>query len=52
LEGAPGREVEVPDDLVHAHETGDVAALRRLLLDVVGPVFLDALRPSQYSHAQ
>lgn len=44
LEGASGREVDVPDDLVHPHETGNVAAFRRLLLDMVRPVFLNALQ--------
>ena len=44
LEGASGRELDVPDDLVHAQETGDVAAFLRLLLDVFGPVFSNALR--------
>ena len=44
LEGASRREVDVPDDFVHPHETGDVAAFRRLLLDMVGPVLLDALQ--------
>ena len=44
LEGASGRELDVPYDLVHPYETGNVATFRRLLLDVVGPVFLNALR--------
>ena len=44
LEGASGRELDVPDDLVHPQETGNVATFLRLLLDVFGPVFLDALR--------
>lgn len=44
LEGAAGREVNVPDDLVHPQKAGDVAALRRLLLDVIRPVLLNALQ--------
>lgn len=44
LEGASGRELDVPDDLVHPQDTGNVATFRRLLLDVFGPVFLNALR--------
>ena len=43
LEGPSWRDVDAPDDLVDPYETGDVAALRRLLPYVVGPVFLDAL---------
>jgi len=35
--------VDASDDLVDSYETGDVAALRRLLPYVIGPVFLDAL---------
>ena len=27
-EGVPGREVDVPDNLVHSYETGEVATLR------------------------
>ena len=44
LEGAARRKVDVPDDLVHPHEAGDIAALRRLLLDVIRPVLLNALQ--------
>lgn len=44
LEGASGRELDVPDDLVHPQDAGNVATFRRLLLDVFGPVFLNALR--------
>ena len=44
LEGASGRELDVPDDLVHPQETGDVATFLRLLLNVFGPVFSNALR--------
>jgi hypothetical protein len=43
LEGPSWRDVDAPYDLVNSYETGNVAALRRLLEYVFGPVFLDAL---------
>lgn len=43
LEGASGGEMDVADDLVHAHTTRDVAALRRLLADLLGPALAFAL---------
>lgn len=47
LEGPSRRNMDTPDDLVDSHETSNVAALRRLLPYVFGPVFLNALfRPS------
>ena len=42
-ERAAGREVDVADDLVHAHLTRDVAALARLVAQLVCPAFLDTL---------
>jgi hypothetical protein len=48
LEGPPWRDMDAPDDLVDSHETSNVAAFRRLLPYMFGPVFLNALfRPSQ-----
>ena len=43
LEGPSWRDVDAPDDLVDSHKTCNVAALRRLIPYVFGPVFLDAL---------
>lgn len=42
-ERAAGREVDVADHLVHAHAPRDVAALVRLLLQLVRPALLDTL---------
>lgn len=50
LEGSSRRDMDTPDDLIDSHETSDVAALRRLLPYVFGPVFLNALfRPPSQS---
>lgn len=42
-ERAPRREVDVADDFVHAHAAVNVAALARLLLELLGPALVDAL---------
>lgn len=42
-ERATGGEVNVANDLVHAHTTSDVASLSRLLLELLGPALLHAL---------
>ena len=44
LSGALGRrEMNVAYDLVYSHETSNIATFRCLLLDMIGPVFLNAL---------
>lgn len=42
-ERATGGEVNVANDLVHAHTTSDVASLGRLLFELFGPALLHAL---------
>ena len=45
--------MNVAHDLVYPHETSNIATFRCLLLDMIGPMFLNALnQPPQekYSH--
>jgi hypothetical protein len=47
--------MDVAYNLVHPHETGNIATFRCLLLDMVGPMFLNALNqspPKKKKHPQ